>query len=179
MVGRTLRPFVCAIALLAARCAPGPLSHPGAGAPMNKPVPLSADAGSGALESTRRELEGTWDLTALEIAPAGKTDRVPVQATGTLVYDEFSNLTIDAHTSDPAAPIAAREVGMLSFKGRAAIDVTRRELKLMDLTGNANPDEVLSPERRRRFAIAADTLTLSSIDEQGAVTAVTTWRRRP
>ena len=64
---------------------------------------------------------------------------MPVQATGILVYDEFGNLTIDAHTTDPAAPVAAREATMLSFKGRAVIDVEKRELKLMDLTGNVNP----------------------------------------
>ena len=44
---------------------------------------------------------------------------------------------------------------------------------------NVNPDEVLSPERRRRYEFEADTLKLSSFDEQGQVTAVATWRRRP
>ena len=96
----------------------------------------------------------------------------------TLAYDEFGNLTIDASTTDAAAPVAAREVSMLSFKGRAVLDVAKRELKLMDLTGNVNPDEVLSPARRRRYEINADTLTLSSFDDQGQVTAIATWRRR-
>ena len=68
---------------------------------------------------------------------------------------------------------------MLSFKGRAVLDIAKRELKLMDLTGNVNPDEVLSPERRRRYEIDADTLKLSSFDDQGQVTSVATWRRRP
>ena len=48
----------------------------------------------------------------------------------------------------------------------------------MDLTGNVDPNEVLSPERRRRFEVDAETLTLSSFDELGEITAVTTWRRR-
>ena len=81
-----------------------------------------------------------------------------MQATGTLVYDEFGNLTIDARTTDPAAPVAARESNLLSFKGRAVIDAAKSELKLMDLTGNVNPDEVLSPERRRRYEVNGDTL---------------------
>ena len=103
---------------------------------------------------------------------------MPVAATGTLTYDEFGNLTIDAHTTDAAAPVAAREATVLSFKGRAVLDPAKRELKLMDLTGNVNPDEVLSPERRRRYVFDADTLTLSSFDDGGQVTAVATWRRR-
>ena len=136
------------------------------------------DPGSGAVESARRALQGTWELAALELTPADGAARVPVQATGTLTYDEFGNLTIEAHTTDPAAPAAAREVTMLSFKGRAVIDVAQRELKLMNLTGNVDPDEVLSPERRRHYEIDADTLTLSSFDDRGDVTAVATWRRR-
>jgi hypothetical protein len=124
-------------------------------------------------------LTGTWTLLALESVPPGGGARVPVQASGTLTYDEFGNLTINARTTDPAAPIAAREVSMLSFTGRAVIDVVNSELKLMDLTGNVDPNEVLSPERRRRFEFDADTLKLSSFDEGGQVTSIATWRRQP
>lgn len=145
---------------------------------MNNPVPLGSDAGSGAVESVRRQLFGTWALTSLEYSPQAGAARVPVKAQGTLVYDEFGNLTIDARTTDPNAPVAAREVARLSFKGRAVIDTVKQELKLMDLTGNANPDEVLSPERRRKYVVTADTLTLSSFDDKGTVTAITTWKRQ-
>ena len=162
-----------------AHCAAGPLPNPDIGGGMNRPVPLNSDAASGALESERRVLLGTWDLTALEWAPPGSATRVPVQAQGTLVYDEYGNLTIDAHTTDPAAPVAAREADILSFKGRAVIDVVKKELKLMNLTGNVNPDEVLSPEWRRRYLVEADTLTLSSMNARGDVTAISTWHRRP
>ncbi len=131
---------------------------------------------------------GSWKRSARRSKEPGNSPRsnwrrvrplaVPVQATGTLVYDEFSNLTIDARTTDAAAPVAAREATILTFKGRAVIDVAKRELKLMNLTGNVNPDEVLSPDRRRRYEVDADTLKLSSFDDQGQVTAVATWRRR-
>ena len=167
-----------AILLSMAGCSAGPLTRPTVAKPMNKPVPLSSAPPSDALESARRALQGTWDLAALELAPSGDVARVPVQATGTLIYDEFGNLTIDARTTDAAAPVAAREVSSLSFKGRAVIDVVRRELKLMNLTGNVDPNEVLSPERRRRYALDADMLTLSSFDDRDRVTAIATWRRR-
>ena len=159
-------------------CTPGPLSKPAGGVPINKPVALSSDAGSGAVESARRRLTGTWDLVALESVPPQGGARVPVKASGTLTYDEFGNLTIDAHTTDPAAPVAAREASTLSFKGRAVIDVANSELKLLALTGNVDPNEVLSPERRRRVEFNADLLKLSSFDERGEVTAIATWRRR-
>ncbi len=139
---------------------------------------ISSTAATGATEAARRELEGTWELVTLESAPENQTARVPITATGTLTYDAYGNLTIVARTTDAAAPVAAREVSRLSFKGRAVIDAAKSELKLMDLTGNANPDEVLSPERRRRFEVNADILTLSSFDDRGEVTAITTWRRR-
>ena len=168
------------VALVAvAACAPGPLSKPGGAAPpMNKPVPLSSDAASGDVEAARRRLFGTWELIALEAAPPGGGARAEVTASGTLTYDEFGNLTIDAHTTDADAPAAAREVSMVAFSGRAVIDVPLSELRLMAMTGNVDPNEVLSPERRRRFEVTDDTLKLSSMDARGDVTAISTWRRR-
>lgn len=145
---------------------------------MNKPVALNADAASGSVENARQQLMGTWELTALEMSPQSGGARVPVKATGTMTYDQFGNLTIDARTNDPAAPVAAREVTRLSFKGRAVIDVVSKELKLMDLKGNVDPNEVLSPEQRRRYEFDTfDTLKLSTFDASGQVTAVTNWRR--
>src|SRR5207245_465617 len=108
------------------------------------------------------QLQGTWDLAALEYSPQGNNTRVPVKASGTLIYDEYGNLTIDAHTTDPAAPVAAREANLLAFKGRAVIDPVRSELKMMDLTGNVDPNEVLAPERRRKYEFRDDMLRLSS-----------------
>jgi hypothetical protein len=95
------------------------------------------------------------------------------------VYDEFGNLTIDARTTDPDAPVAAREVPIVAFKGRAVIDDTRHELRLMALTGNVDPNEVLAPEQRRKYEFTIDSLTLTSVDANGAVTAISVWKRRP
>ncbi|HTL01121.1 MAG TPA: hypothetical protein VL243_02810, partial [Vicinamibacterales bacterium] len=58
------------------------------------------------------------------------------------------------------------------------LDLVRGELKLMDFSGNADPNEVLAIERRRQFKIDGDALTLSSLDEQNQVTAVATWHRQ-
>jgi hypothetical protein len=150
-----------------------------AAAPRQRPIKIGdpVNTGPGSMEAIRRQLQGTWTLIALESVPPSGGARVPIAATGTLVYDDFANLTIDGRTTDPAAPVAARERSMVSFKGRAVIDAAKQELKLMDLTGNVDPNEVLSPERRRKFEFDADLLKLSSIDERGDITAVSTWRR--
>ena len=136
------------------------------------------NAGAGSLEAVRRQLLGSWDLVALEYSPKAGAPRVPVAATGTLTYDEYANLTIDAHTTDPSAPVAAREVKMLTFKGRAAIDPLKKELRLMNLTGNVDPNEVLLPTQRRLFEVDTTTLKLSVLDEKGEISAISTWRRK-
>jgi hypothetical protein len=173
---------IAAVAVMAIACTPGPLSKPtspaGSGGPMNKPVALGGDTGSGAIENVRQQLMGTWELTGLEMVPPKGGARVPVKATGSMTYDQFGNLEINARTNDPAAPVAAREVDRLSFKGRAVIDVTNKELKLMDLKGNVDPNEVISPDLRRKYEFdTMETLKLSTFDASGTVTAVTSWRR--
>jgi len=165
-----LRLAVAAAALPLVGCAAAPRTRPMKGADVH--------SGEGSIEAVRRQLQGTWTLVALESVPPSGGARVPIKAAGTLIYDEYGNLTIDAHTTDPAAPVAAREARLLMFKGRAVVDAPKSELRLVDVTGNVNPDEVLSTERRRRFAFELDTLKLSSFDEQGTVTAISTWRRQ-
>jgi hypothetical protein len=170
---------VAVVAAAAGGCS-RPMTPVTVGSPMNTPVLVNGDDTTGGVESTRRQLTGTWDLVALESVPQGDASkpRVPVKAQGTLIYDEFGNLEMNARTTDSSAPIAAREVSAMSFKGRAVIDAPHSELKLMNLTGNVDPNEVLAPERRRRYAVTLDTLTLSSYDERGQVTAISTWKRR-
>ncbi len=74
--------------------------------------------------------------------------------------------------------MAAREVTRLSFKGRAVVDAVNKELKLMDVTGNVDPNEVVSPDQRRKYEFPTfDTLKLSTFDAGGQVTIVASWRR--
>ena len=172
--------FVAAAALVAAAgCNPGPLPSPRTGVPSSAPIALSSETPTGNVETIRRQLAGTWDLVSIEAVPETGGPRAEITASGTLVYDEFGNLTIDAHTTDKDAPVAAREVPRVSFKGRAVIDAPKSELQLMALTGNVDPNEVLSPERRRRYAFeGVDRLTLTSFDAKGQVTAISVWKRR-
>ena len=151
-------------------CAAGPGTRPMKGA--------DVDTSSGSLEAVRRQLQGTWELVSLAVVPPGGGAPVPLAARGTLVYDEYGNLTVDAHTNDPNAPEAARTANLISFKGRAVIDAPKSELKLMDVTGSVDPNTVISTERRRRFAFDGDLLKLSSLQPDGQVAATATWKRR-
>jgi len=169
---------VAAVTAATAACTPGPLGSPHTASSSNGPARARSDAEPGALEAARQQFFGTWRLVALEAAPPQGGARAVITATGTLTYDEFGNLMIDAHTTDPDAPVAAREVNMVSFKGRAVIDVPNKELKLMALTGNVDPNEVLSPDRRRKYEFVDDTLKLSSMDAKGAITAISTWKKQ-
>jgi hypothetical protein len=148
-------------------------------APRERPVKMGdVHTGAGSLEAVRRQLQGTWELVSLAVVPPTGGTPVPLAAKGTLVYDEFGNLTVDAHTDDPNAPEAARSANLLSFKGRAVIDPVKSELKLMDVTGSVDPNTVISTERRRRFAFEGDLLKLSSLNPDGQIAATATWRRR-
>jgi len=170
---------IAAAVVAAAACNPGPLPSPRTGVPSSAPIALDRDAPTGGVESVRRQLAGTWDLVSLEASPENGGPRAEITAAGMLTYDEFGNLTIDAHTTDPDAPVAAREVPRVSFKGRAVIDAPRSELQLMALTGNVDPNEVLSPERRRKYQFeGVDRLTLTAFDAKGQVTSISVWKRR-
>jgi hypothetical protein len=163
----------------AAACNPGPMPSPRTGVPSSDPIALDRDKPTGNVETVRRQLAGTWDLVSLEASPENGGPRAQITATGTLTYDDFGNLTIAARTTDPDAPVAAREVPRVSFKGRAVIDAPKSELQLMAVTGNVDPNEVLSPERRRRYKLeGVDKLTLESFDAKGEVTAISVWKRR-
>jgi len=172
----TKRPFVAAVFVTA-----GALSVlPGcAKTARERPVKMGdVDTGPGSLEAVRRQLQGTWELVSLAVVPQGGGEPVPLKARGTLTYDEFGNLTVDAQTDDPNAPQAARTANLLTFKGRAVIDAAKSELKLMDVTGSVDPNTVISTERRRRFAFEGDLLKLSSLEPNGQIAATATWRRR-
>ena len=98
-----------------------------------------------------------------------------VTATGTLVTTGSEPQAIDAHHGGRAGRGARGQPRHLS--GRAVLDVPKKRLKLMALTGSVDRREVLSPERRRN-SVTDETLKLSSMDARGEVTAISTWRRR-
>jgi hypothetical protein len=154
---------------LGAACAP---------APRQRPIKVgTVDTGAGSLEATRRQLEGTWELTGLETYPAGG-QKVVHKASAVLTYDEYGNLTIMGRIEQEGATAGAA-APLLSFKGRAVIDAEKHQLRLMDAQGpeKALPAEV-SPDLLRRYEFEGDMLKLSTVDGSGQPTATATWKKR-
>jgi hypothetical protein len=149
-------------------------------APRQRPVKMGpVDTGSGSLESVRRQLSGTWQLVSIEgIDASGKA--TPRKASGTLTYDEYSNLNVTGKLEDTG--VAQTSVsGLLSYSGRAVIDVDKGRLVLMDVKSrlqNGEPlPENVSPDKVRYYAFEGDLLNLTVKDASGATTARTTWRK--
>lgn len=149
-------------------------------APRKRPVKGGdVNTGPGSLEATRRQLEGQWDLVALEVFDAaGKaTTR---KATGHLSYDAYGNLGITGRLLDTDQPQTSVS-GLLAYTGRAVIDPPKSRLVLMDVqsklpSGEAIPSEV-SADKVRFYVIEGNVLTLTVKDAAGATTGRTTWHK--
>jgi outer membrane murein-binding lipoprotein Lpp len=168
------RPLIFAIIVLVplvAGCSSAPRKRPVKGGDVN--------TGPGSLEAVRRQLEGQWDLVAVEVLDAaGKAAQR--KATGHLSYDAYGNLGITGKLLDTDQPQTSVS-GILAYTGRAVIDPGKSRLVLMDVqsklpSSEAIPAEV-SPDKVRYYVIEGNTLTLTVKDAAGATTGRTTWRK--
>ena len=147
-------------------------------APRVRPVKMGdVDTGTGSVESVRRQLTGTWQLTSYEVYQSGKPQKL--NADGQLTYDEFGNLTLrgGVHGAGESKP------SVLNFSGRAVIDVTRQEIRFEDVTSAADrlpqgAAQQSDPEKTRKYVFNGADLTLTTVDASGAPTAVTRWKKK-
>ena len=137
-------------------------------APRQRPVKMGdVETGTGSLESTRRQFEGTWDLVSFETYPEpGK--KVTQQATAVLTYDAYGNMEINGRLTQPGQT-AAQAASLLSYKGKVVIDVEKHQ----QLPAEA------STALARQYSFANDMLTPSMVDAAGRPTASATWKKRP
>src|SRR5215203_1449627 len=110
-----------------------------------RPIPLGPVAsGPNSLESVRRQFQGEWDLVSAEsYGTAGQP--VAIKGKGRLTYDAYGNLTVDARFDEGQEQRDGSIAKLLSYKGRAVIDVVAARLVLADMekgsaTGAAIPD---------------------------------------
>jgi hypothetical protein len=72
---------------------------------------------------------------------------------------------------------------MLAFEGRAVIDPDRHELRVQAPEGGAPAPETLKSrvgtDLVRKYELSGETLTLRYIGPDGAVRAVTVFKRQP
>lgn len=151
-------------------------------APRQKPVKMGpVDAGAGSVEAMRRQLQGLWDLVSLDTFPKAGAAAVPVKAVAVLSYDEYGNLQMKGRRTDGGGTVDPASAQLLDYSGQAVIDVTKQQLQLMSVSGNAPAGQVppeVSFKSIRKYALEGDLLTISTIDAQGNTTATAVWKRR-
>jgi hypothetical protein len=168
---------VLLVAALAAGCT---------AAPRVRPVKMGPADSS--LESARAFLKGSWTLVSYEIHPPG---RAPVElgsaGTGTLTYDEYSNLNMQIKVTDPkvadalgAAGVPLRD-GVISTTGRTALDLQNHKLTYIlegqpQLVSNAQLGP-LAMNRPRYWQVDGDTLVLTTKDDKGEALAISRWKK--
>ena len=80
-------------------------------APSQRPMKAGpVDTGAGTLTQARKYLEGRWTLESFEVFPPGGP-AITLKGSGTLSYDEFSNLRIEIR-ADQASSDLLRAAGI-------------------------------------------------------------------
>jgi len=156
-----------------------------AAAPLDKPLKTSkVETGMGTLTDARSRLTGTWTLLSFDLFPPGEP---PIHAagTGTMTYDEFSNLKVDLRLT-PASVKLAEKIGIpvtpegsITTVGHAVIDLERRALSYV-LEGQSPMRQAKHPldtNLPRYWELKGDELTLRTKDEKGTVLSVSVWRK--
>lgn len=162
-------------AVLAVSCGPTAGERPAKGGPV--------ETGSGTLAAARKFLEGRWALESFEVFPPGKPP-VRLKGSGTLVYDDFGNLTMEIRADESsadllrAAGIDIRD-GVISTSGRTAVDLQNRTLTYIVKGQEPLIEGPLGVRRPRHWVVEGDTLTLTTKDDAGAPLSIGRWRRTP
>ena len=151
-------------------------------APRQRPVKGGdVDTGGGTLTSARKYLEGRWTLESFQVYPPGKGP-IALNGSGTLVYDDRSNLRMEIRADQASADIlrsAGIDIrdGVISTDGRTAIDLQNHTLTYV-LQGQAPlVPGPLSINRPRYWTVEGDILTLTTKDDSGNPLSVGRWRR--
>jgi hypothetical protein len=172
-----IRFLVIAVSIAGAACS---------GAPRQRPVRMGpVDTGGGTLAAARAFLEGRWTLESFEVFPPGGAP-ITLKGQGTLSYDEFGNLQMDIRADEKssdllrAAGIEIRD-NVISTSGRTAVDMQNRTLTYIveGQAGAMSSSGPLAANRPRHWVVEADTLTLTTKDEQGNALSIGRWRRMP
>jgi YD repeat-containing protein len=153
-----------------------------AGSPSRgRPIPAGKiESGPNSLESVRRVFEGSWDLVSAESYNA-TGQPVAIKGKGRLTYDAYGNMTVDARLDEGQENRDGAISRLLSYKGRAVIDVAASRLVLQDLqkrdASGADVPEAMAAANVRYYSFDGDLLTLTIKDAAGKTTAKTVWRR--
>jgi len=152
--------------------------------PINKPMELGpVGTGAGSLTAARQYLEGRWTLVSYQIFPAGQA---PIQLTGngTLSYDEFGNMDMQIRVEPATAQTLERagiasDQGVISTKGRTAVDMQNRTLTYVlagqpTFVATAGPLALNLP---RHWVVDGNVLTLTTKSADGRTLSEGRWQK--
>jgi hypothetical protein len=158
-----------------------------AASPRQRPLPLGEiEKGPGTLADARKFLQGRWALESFEVHQAGKPT-ITLKGSGVLNYDDFGNMRMDIRADEASSDLlraAGINItdGVISSDGRTVIDLQNRTLtyfvegqRSSQVTGGGP----LALNRPRHWEVTAETLTLTTKDDNGAPFAVSRWKRSP
>jgi hypothetical protein len=159
------------------------LSLCGVAACTYKPRTEPPNSGQGTVNQARKYLEGTWSLVSFTLYPPNGAP-IDMKGKGTLVYDDFSNMTMTLDADDASAALLKKaglsmEGNRFSSNGKVIVDMQNKTLKYV-LEGQhiAVTTGPMAVERLRYWQVDGNTLTLTTRDDKGAPLSVAKWQRQ-
>jgi len=149
-----------------------------------KPRTDPPNTGPGSTKVARQYLEGRWTLVSFALYPPNASP-IQVKGTGTLVYDDFGNLTMDLSVDEASVALMQKagiplEKGRLSSSGRTIVDMQGRSLTyvLESQPAVGGPAGPLAMSRPRYWERDGNTLTLTTKDDKGQPLSVGKWQKQ-
>jgi hypothetical protein len=155
-------------------------------APSQRPIKTTpVDAGTGSMEAGRKFLQGRWSLISFEVFPPGQTP-ITVSGSGSLLYDDFGNLSMEIRTSPSTGEALGRagiviQQGVISSQGRTILDMQNKRLtyQIEGQPPAGAPAGPLASSRPRYWQVDGDVLTLTTKDDAGRALSIGKWKRVP
>jgi len=134
------------------------------------------DTGATSVEFVRRQLKGTWELTALEVVTR-TGEKIAPQASARLTYDEFGNLAMRG----TVAGGAEIDPSLLNLTGQVVIDPVAHTFKFTAIAAASadarRVDPQLDAKNTRHYQFEGDLLKTTAKTAEGATTATATWKK--
>ncbi len=134
------------------------------------------DTGATSVEAVRRQLQGTWELTQLDLY-SSSGEAKPTPATGRLQYDEYGNLSMQGTVNGGQD----FDSSVLNLSGRVAIDPTTHTFRFTGVTAKSHDEKRVDPQldgrNVRYYEFVGDLLKTTVKAANGSTTATATWKK--
>jgi len=148
-----------------------------------KPRTAPPNTGQGTVNQARQYLQGNWSLVSFTIYDANAAPFV-MKGSGTLVYDDYNNMTMDLVADEGSAGLLAKagvpmEKNRFSTKGKTIVDMQNKTLRYV-LEGQyvGVTTGPMAIDRLRHWEVNGNTLTLTTRDNSGKPLSVGVWQKQ-